>query len=70
MNYKFFLYSLFFAAIAFALYKFEKWWLHVIKNNNPETYYKPIVKLDVFRMWVIIISFTIASIVYLFKAIG
>ncbi|SNR84370.1 hypothetical protein SAMN04487979_12480 [Flavobacterium sp. ov086] len=70
MNYKFLLYSILLAVIAFAIYKYQRWWLNGIKNNNPDTYYKPSIKLDVFKSWLIIIGFAIASIIYFFKAIG
>ena len=69
MNIKFLLYSIVLAIIAFAIFKYQRWWLNGIKNNNPDTYYKPSIKLDVFKSWFFIICFIIASLVYFFKSI-
>ena len=69
MDYKFLLYSLLFATAAFAYYKFHKWWLNVRKEKS-EAFFKPDTKLKAFQNWIIIIGFSIASLVYFFKSIG
>ena len=71
MNYEFLLYSLFYILAAFIYYKFNKWSLKERNGiKNPEEYSKPSTIVQIFYSWVIIIGFIVASIVYLFKAIG
>jgi hypothetical protein len=69
MDFKFLLYSFLFAVAAFTSYKLHKRWVNIIRKKS-EAFYKPDIKLDIFKHWLIIIGLAIASIVYFFKAIG
>ena len=69
MNYIFLLYSFLFGIGAIAYYKFNKWSLEGRNGiKNSDEYSKPQTMLQIFNSWIIIIGFTIASIVYFFKA--
>jgi hypothetical protein len=71
MDYKFLLYSFLLAVGAYAYYKFNKWTLKGRNGNeNPDIYSRPQTNLQIFKSWIIVIGFAIASIVYFFKAIG
>ncbi len=69
MDYKFLLFSFLFAVAAFISYELHKQWIKVIRKKS-EAFFKPDIKLDVFKHWIIIVGLAIASLVYFFKAIG
>jgi hypothetical protein len=71
MDYKILLYSFLFAIAAFTYYKFNKWSLKERNGNEePDLYSRPHTNLQIFKSWIIVIGFAIASIIYFIKAIG
>jgi hypothetical protein len=69
MNYQFLLYSFLFAIAAIAYYLIFKLWSNAVKKKE-KAFYKPDILLKKIIDLIIIIGFGIASLMYLFKAVG
>ncbi len=71
MNYGYLFYSFLYALGSYLFYKFNKWSLKDRNGiENPDEYSKYGTMAQIFNSWLVIIMLIIASIVYLFKAIG
>lgn len=69
MNLEYLAYSILNALAAFLYYKFYKWWRQLALSKS-DAFHAPRITLDAFKKWLIIVGFSIASIVFFFKAIG
>ena len=69
MNLEYLAYSVMSALAALLYYKFYKWWQQMASNKS-DAFFAPRITLDAFKKWLIIVGFSVASIVFLFKAIG